>query len=288
MEKGDRVKRERVARVPSAPGRDAGRTARERLDNALVQRGLAASREKATRLILAGAVRVDGRRVDKAGAVVTAAATLEVTAKPRFVSRGGDKLAPALDVFGIATEKRVCLDVGASTGGFTHCLLERGAGRVYAVDVGHGQLDASLRADARVIVMERVNARTLTPGAFPEALGLATVDVSFISLEKVLPPVFGSLTVDGEVVALVKPQFEVGKGLVGKGGVVRDPAQHRTVIERVARFAVLHGWHVRGITASPLRGPKGNREFFLHLARTGRTVSDLLTRIDRVVGEEPA
>ncbi len=288
MEKGDRVKRERVARVASAPGRDAGRNARERLDNALVQRGLAASREKATRLILAGAVRVDGRRVDKAGAVVTAAATLEVAAKPRFVSRGGDKLAPALDVFGIATEKRVCLDVGASTGGFTHCLLERGAGRVYAVDVGHGQLDASLRADARVIVMERVNARTLTPGAFPEALGLATVDVSFISLEKVLPRVFGSLTVDGEVVALVKPQFEVGKGLVGKGGVVRDPAQHRTVLERVARFAVLHGWHVRGITASPLRGPKGNREFFLHLARTGRTVSDLLTRIDRVVGEEPA
>ena len=288
MEKGDRVKRERVARVASAPGRDAGRNARERLDNALVQRGLAASREKATRLILAGAVRVDGRRVDKAGAVVTAAATLEVAAKPRFVSRGGDKLAPALDVFGIATEKRVCLDVGASTGGFTHCLLERGAGRVYAVDVGHGQLDASLRADARVIVMERVNARTLTPGAFPEALGLATVDVSFISLEKVLPPVFGSLTVDGEVVALVKPQFEVGKGLVGKGGVVRDPAQHRTVLERVARFAVLHGWHVRGITASPLRGPKGNREFFLHLARTGRTVSDLLTRIDRVVGEESA
>ena len=288
MEKGDRVKRERVARVPSAPGRDAGRTARERLDNALVQRGLAASREKATRLILAGAVRVDGRRVDKAGAAVTAAATLELAAKPRFVSRGGDKLAPALDVFGIATDKRVCLDVGASTGGFTHCLLERGAGRVYAVDVGHGQLDASLRADARVIVMERVNARTLTPGAFPEALGLATVDVSFISLEKVLPPVFGSLTVDGEVVALVKPQFEVGKGLVGKGGVVRDPAQHRTVLERVARFAVLHGWHVRGITASPLRGPKGNREFFLHLARRGRTVSDLLTRIDRVVGEEPA
>ncbi|MBI5627420.1 MAG: TlyA family RNA methyltransferase, partial [Candidatus Rokubacteria bacterium] len=235
-----------------------------------------------------GAVRVDGRRVDKAGAVVTAAATLEVAAKPRFVSRGGDKLAPALDVFGIATEKRVCLDVGASTGGFTHCLLERGAGRVYAVDVGHGQLDQSLRTDARVIVMERVNARTLTPGAFPEALGLATVDVSFISLEKVLPPVFGSLTLDGEVVALVKPQFEVGKGLVGKGGVVRDPAQHRTVLERVARFAVLHGWHVRGITASPLRGPKGNREFFLHLARTGRTVSDLVTRIDRVVGEEPA
>ncbi|MEK7371721.1 MAG: TlyA family RNA methyltransferase [candidate division NC10 bacterium] len=274
--------------MASAPGRDAGRNARERLDNALVRRGLAASREKATRLILAGAVRVDGRRVDKAGAVVTAAATLEVAAKPRFVSRGGDKLAPALDVFGIATEKRVCLDVGASTGGFTHCLLKRGAGRVYAVDVGHGQLDASLRADARVIVMERVNARTLTPGAFPEALGLATVDVSFISLEKVLPPVFGSLTVDGEVVALVKPQFEVGKGLVGKGGVVRDPAQHRTVLERVARFAVLHGWHVRGITASPLRGPKGNREFFLHLARTGRTVSDLVTRIDRVVGEEPA
>jgi len=288
MEKGDRVKREGAARARGAPRRDVGRIARERLDTALVQRGLAASREKAARLILAGAVSVDGRRVDKAGAVVPGGAALEVTAQPRFVSRGGDKLAHALEVFAIAAEKRACVDVGASTGGFTHCLLGRGAARVYAVDVGHGQLDAGLRADARVVVMERVNARRLKRGAFPEAPALATVDVSFISLEKVLPAVFASLASDGEAVVLVKPQFEVGKGLVGKGGVVRDAAQHRAVLERLARFAILHGWHVRGITASPLKGPKGNREFFLHLARTGRTVPNLLTRIGRVVGEERA
>ncbi len=287
MEKGDRVKRERVARAAGAPDRGAGRGTRERLDSALVQRGLAPSREKAVRMILAGAVSVDGRRVDKAGTVVGTGATVEVAAKPSFVSRGGDKLAHALDVFRVAAQGRVCLDVGASTGGFTHCVLGRGATRVYALDVGHGQLDAGLRGDGRVVVMERVNARTLRPDAFPEPVELATVDVSFISLEKVLPAVFASLTPAGEVVALVKPQFEVGKGLVEKGGVVRDAAQHRAVLERVARFAILHGWHVRGVTASPLRGPKGNREFFLHLARTGRSAADLMARIERVVREAP-
>lgn len=259
-------------------GRAGGETrakTKERLDVVLMARGLADSREKAARLIMAGSVLVEGQRVDKAGALVAPGAAVEVAARPKFVSRGGDKLAHALDAFGLSPKGRVCLDVGASTGGFTHCLLERGASRVYAVDVGQGQLDAKLRADGRVVVMEKTNARQLPPDAFPEPPDLATVDVSFISLEKVLPSVFGVLGPDGETVALVKPQFEVGKGMVGKGGVVRDAAHHRGVISRVARFAVLHSWHVRGVTASPLKGPKGNREFFLHLTKTGRTVPEL-------------
>jgi 23S rRNA (cytidine1920-2'-O)/16S rRNA (cytidine1409-2'-O)-methyltransferase len=194
------------------------------------------------------------------------------------VSRGGDKLAHALVAFGVDARGRVCVDVGASTGGFTHCLLEAGAARVYAVDVGRHQLDAGLRADPRVVAMDGVNARGLAPADFPDAT-LATVDVSFISLEKVLPAVFGVLAAGGEVVALVKPQFEVGKGQVGGGGVVRDPARHRQVLERVADAAARAGWGARDVTRSPLRGPAGNHEFFLHLARGGN-VSDLGTRIE--------
>jgi 23S rRNA (cytidine1920-2'-O)/16S rRNA (cytidine1409-2'-O)-methyltransferase len=254
---------------------------KERIDVALVAHGLCDSREKAARLLLAGAVTVDGKRVDKPGILVAPGADLRVTARPKFVSRGGDKLMHALEAFAVSPKGRVCIDVGASTGGFTHCLLEAGASRVYAVDVGQGQLDASLRADGRVVVMEKTNARQLPADAFPDPPGLATLDVSFISLEKVLPSVFTVLTPDGEAVALVKPQFEIGKGLVGKGGVVRDAAHHRMVISRVARFCVLRGWHVRGVTASPLRGPKGNREFFLHLTRAGRTSSDLDALIAR-------
>ncbi len=259
-----------------------------RLDVALVERGLVESREKAARLILAGDVSVDGQRVDKAGALVTPGARLELAARPRFVSRGGDKLAHALITFGIAPRGRVVIDVGASTGGFTHCLLEQGAVKVYAVDVGQGQLDAKLRADGRVVVMEKTNARNLPVDSFPESPDLATVDVSFISLEKVLPSVYGVLTSQGEAIVLIKPQFEVGKGQVGKGGVVRDNADHRAVIARLARFAVLHGWHVRGVTASPLKGPKGNREFFLLLTKTGRTLAELDALITKVTAvEEP-
>ena len=265
---------------------------KERIDVALVARGLCESREKAARLLLAGSVTVDGKRVDKPGVLVAPSADLRVTARPKFVSRGGDKLVHALDAFAVSPKGRVCIDVGASTGGFTHCLLEGGASRVYAVDVGQGQLDASLRADGRVVVMEKTNARQLPPDAFPDAPVLATLDVSFISLEKVLPSVFAVLTAEGEAVALVKPQFEIGKGLVGKGGVVRDAAHHRTVVSRVARFCVLHGWHVRAVTASPLKGPKGNREFFLHLTRTGRTAPDLDALIakaaESVEAAEPA
>jgi 23S rRNA (cytidine1920-2'-O)/16S rRNA (cytidine1409-2'-O)-methyltransferase len=277
-----------AARRAAPPATRSGAKTKERLDAALVARGLAETREKAARLILAGAVAVDGRRTDKAGALVGAAALLEVARGQRFVSRGGDKLAHALGALAVSPRGRVCLDVGASTGGFTHCLLEGGAARVYAVDVGQGQLDPRLRADGRVIVMEKVNARALSPTAFAETPDLATIDVSFISLEKLLPAVFGVLGREGEVVALVKPQFEVGRGLVGKGGVVRDAALHEAVLRRVARFAVLHGWHVRGVTGSPLKGPKGNREFFLHLTKVGRTLGELDRLIARVAAEEPA
>ncbi len=256
--------------------------AKERLDRLLVARGLAESREQAARLILAGLVFLDGRRVDKAGRLVGSRAVVEVKARPPFVSRGGEKLAHALDAFGISVAGRICLDVGASTGGFTHCLLSRGAARVYAVDVGAGQLAAGLRADPRVVLMERTNARNLTAAAFPVEPDLATVDVAFISLEKVLPAVMGVLADPAEAVVLVKPQFEVGRGLVGKGGVVRNPALHRAVLERMARFTILHGWHVPGLTASPLRGPKGNREFLLYLSRRGRTLSELDALIARV------
>ncbi|HEV8437890.1 MAG TPA: TlyA family RNA methyltransferase [Methylomirabilota bacterium] len=289
-------RRRGLGAAASAPKREAtppgkrGATppkSKERLDVMLVSRGLTDSREKAARLILAGQVMVDGQRMDKAGTLVDNTAPVQVAAAQKFVSRGGEKLAPVLDVFGVSARGRTCLDVGASTGGFTQCLLERGAARVYAVDVGHGQLDSGLRVDGRVVVMEKTNARHLLAAAFAEPPELATVDVSFISLEKVLPSIFGVLTPHGEAVALVKPQFEVGKGQVGKGGVVRDPAHHAAVLERVARFAILHGWHVRGVAASPLKGPKGNREFFLHLTKTGRTLADLGTLITRATAEEP-
>ncbi len=257
--------------------------ARVRIDRLLVERGLVESREQAARLILAGEVLVDGKRVSKAGALVARDAGVELQGRSPFVSRGGEKLAHALDAFQMKAAGRVCLDVGASTGGFTDCLLQRGAARVYAVDVGVGQLDARLRKDPRVIVMEKSNARALDPRIFGEQPTLAVIDVSFISLEKVLPSVFGVLAPRGEVIALVKPQFEVGREAVGKGGVVREPALHRQAVARLARYAVLRGWHVLGVTASPLRGPKGNREFFLYCSSHGRTASDLESMIDRSV-----
>lgn len=256
---------------------------RIRIDRLLVERGLVESREKATKLILAGDVFVDGERVDKAGALLAPEAEVELRGRSPYVSRGGEKLIHALDHFNIAVVGRVCVDVGASTGGFTDCLLQRGATRVYAIDVGTGQLDARLRRDPRVVVMEQTNARMLDARVFAEQPSLAVVDVSFISLEKVLPAVFGVLAPRAEVIMLVKPQFEAGRAHVGKGGVVRDPALHRQVVGRLARYSVLRGWHVLGVTASPLRGPKGNREFFLHVCSHGRTASNLETMITRTV-----
>src|SRR6266702_6570694 len=256
---------------------------RIRIDRMIVERGMVDSREKATKLIMAGDVFVDGERVDKAGALISPEAEVELRGRSPYVSRGGEKLTHALDHFNINVVGKMCIDVGASTGGFTDCLRQRGAARVYAVDVGTGQLDPRLRKDQRVIVMEHTNARALDPRVFGEQPTLAVIDVSFISLEKILPSVFGVLAPRGEVVALVKPQFEVGREAVGKGGVVRDPALHRQAVARLARYAVLRGWHVLGVTASPLRGPKGNREFFLHFSSHGRTVSDLESMIDKSV-----
>lgn len=255
----------------------------ERLDRLLVLKGFAESLEEAGRLVLAGVIFVSGRRVDKVGRLVESRAPITVAARAPFVSRGGEKLAHALDAFGVSPAGRVCADIGASTGGFTHCLLVRGAARVYAIDTGYGQLDSKLRGDSRVIVRERVNARDLSPADFPEPPDLAVVDVSFISLEKVLPAVFRCLRDPAAVVSLVKPQFEMGRWGVGKGGVVREASKHREVLLKLARFAVLNGWHVLGVVASPLKGPKGNREFFLHLSRSGRTRSALETLIGRAV-----
>jgi 23S rRNA (cytidine1920-2'-O)/16S rRNA (cytidine1409-2'-O)-methyltransferase len=257
--------------------------ARIRIDRLLVERALVDSRERAARRIMAGEVLVDGQRVDKVAALVSPTAYVELVGRSPYVSRGGDKLAHALQHFGTDVRGRIAIDVGASTGGFTDCLLQKGAARIYAVDVGTAQLDARLRSDPRVVVMEQTNARSLDPRLFGDQPSIAVIDVAFISLEKVLPAVFGVLAPRGEAIALAKPQFEVGRGAVGKGGVVRDPVQHRAVVARLARYSILRGWHVLGVTASPLRGPKGNREFFLHLSSHGRTAGNLETLIDRSV-----
>ncbi|HEY5764933.1 MAG TPA: TlyA family RNA methyltransferase [Candidatus Deferrimicrobiaceae bacterium] len=239
---------------------------RTRLDVALVDRGLAATRAKAQGLILAGRVLLSGAVVTKCGAPVAPEEEVDLLPAPRpYVSRGGEKLSGALDDLGVTVEGVVALDVGASTGGFTDCLLRRGASRVYAVDVGEALLDASLRDDPRVVVLEGTNFRRATPDLLPEPAGLATVDVSFISLRHILPPLKAFLSPGAEVVALVKPQFEAGRESVGKGGVVRDEGARRRAVESVIRFAKESGYSVLGEAESRLRGPKGNREVFLRL-----------------------
>jgi 23S rRNA (cytidine1920-2'-O)/16S rRNA (cytidine1409-2'-O)-methyltransferase len=235
----------------------------QRLDLALVARGLAPSREKARALILAADVIVNGVVETRAGAPVSAESAIAIAAPPRFVSRGGDKLDHALKAFGMDVSGHVVMDVGASTGGFTDCLLQRGAARIYAVDVGYGQLDARLRGDPRVVVMERTNIRDLA--SLPERPDLATIDASFISLTKVLPAVVALVRPRTDIVALVKPQFEAERHEVKRGGVVRDPLVHAAVIGRVAWWCVNHRLRVRGVATSPLLGPAGNREFFLWL-----------------------
>jgi 23S rRNA (cytidine1920-2'-O)/16S rRNA (cytidine1409-2'-O)-methyltransferase len=237
---------------------------KKRVDVLLVERGLAESRSQAQRLVLAGLV----PGFDKPGTEVDESAELAVERPPRFVSRGGEKLAHALEALGVDPAGRDCLDVGASTGGFTDVLLQRGARRVIAVDVGYGQLHPRLRADPRVTVLERTNVRELTQ--LPFAPELVTCDVSFISIRKALPPALALAAPDWEALVLVKPQFEAGRAEVRKGGVVRDPVVHRRVLREVAEAAL--GWHgeVAGVVDSGLPGPKGNREFFLHLRRRGR------------------
>ena len=243
--------------------------ARRRIDAELVDRGLFASRERARAAVLAGEVRVGGQVVTKAGQAVDPEAAIEVAERRRYVSRGGDKLAGALDAFGIDVSGVRAADVGASTGGFTDCLLQRGASAVVAIDVGYGQLAWSLRTDPRVTVVERTNIRATDPAQLGAPFDVAVVDVSFISLRTVLPHVVALLGEEGFLVALVKPQFEAGKGRVGKKGVVKDASVHAEVLESVVRAAGEAGLTVRGLTFSPIKGPEGNIEFWLWAARDG-------------------
>jgi 23S rRNA (cytidine1920-2'-O)/16S rRNA (cytidine1409-2'-O)-methyltransferase len=245
--------------------------ARQRADTLLVERGIFPSRERARAAILAGDVRVAGVRIAKAGELVDSDADLEVAEKRRYVSRGGDKLAGALDTFGIDPSGWRAVDVGASTGGFTDCLLQRGASSVCAVDVGYGQLAWLLRQDERVAVFERTNIRTADPDSLGAPFDLVVVDVSFISLTTVLPHLRALMSDTGQLVALVKPQFEAGKGRVGKRGVVRDPDVHADVLKSVLGALVRSGLAVRGMTWSPIKGPEGNIEFWAWAATRGET-----------------
>ncbi len=238
---------------------------RTRLDKLLVERGLVGSRQRAQALVMEGKVKVDGRRIIKPGTQILAGAHLEIVGNDiPFVSRGGIKLRHALDHFCISVTGFVAMDVGASTGGFTDCLLQRGVKKVYAIDVGYGQLDWKLRNDPRVVVLERENIRYLSSEKIADPINIAVIDVSFISLKLVIPVVQKFVVPEGEMVALIKPQFEVGKGKVGRGGVVRDPEEHKRVIEEVSSFVTELGWNLKGVVESPILGPKGNREFLLY------------------------
>jgi len=239
---------------------------KERIDKLLVQRQLAGSRERARALILAGRVLVDDQTIDKVGTQVDSAASIRLRGEDiPFVSRGGLKLAKALNDFDLVVSGRTAIDVGASTGGFTDCLLQNGAEKVFAVDVGYGQLAWKLREDDRVVNLERTNIRHLTAEQLDTVPDLAVIDASFISLDKVLPVTLSLLKSGSDIVALIKPQFEVGKGKVGKGGVVRDPKQHAQVVENIKLLAEQLGCQVVDVCESPLLGPKGNREFLIHL-----------------------
>jgi len=249
----------------------------------MVERGLVESRAKAQALILAGQVRVAGQMVDRADTNITTDAIITIDQGPRFVSRGGEKLEEALTSFSIELSERRCADVGSSTGGFTDCLLQHGAGRVYAIDVGKGLLHWKLRNDPRVVVMEETNARYVE--RLPEPVSLVTIDASFISLKLLLPVVKGWLvSPEGEVIALIKPQFEAGRKIMAKNdGVVRDPKVHRQVLSEVLTFAKVEGFSLRGLVKSPLTGPKGNVEFLAWLELGGEGESDPEVLIDRVL-----
>lgn len=239
-----------------------------RLDLLLVQRGLVESREKAKRMIMAGLVKVNNHLSDKPGHLISlfSDVSLENPSLP-YVSRGGLKLEAALDRFSVEVKGKTLMDVGASTGGFTDCLLQRGAEKVIAVDVGYGQLHWKIRQDPRVTVMEKTNVRYLSPEQVQGPIHGAVVDVSFISLRLVIPPVSHLLLNDAFIIALIKPQFEVEKGQVGKGGVVRDPSLHKEVLANLSRFFEEEGWQVKGCIPSPILGPKGNQEYLIHLKR---------------------
>ena len=241
---------------------------KERLDVMLVKRNLAESREKAKAVIMSGNVFVDGQREDKAGASFPPDVSIEVRGHTLpYVSRGGLKLEKALANFDVDVRDKVCTDVGSSTGGFTDCMLQNGARKVFAIDVGRGQLDWKLRQDERVVCMEKTNIRYVTPEDLGEPIDFSSIDVSFISLTKVLEPIRNYLREDGEIVALIKPQFEAGREKVGKKGVVREKSTHHEVIERVADYAVSIGFRVLAIDFSPIRGPEGNIEYLLYLQK---------------------
>ncbi|MCH7662957.1 MAG: TlyA family RNA methyltransferase [Chloroflexi bacterium] len=259
---------------------------KKRLDVLLVERGMAASRSLAQRMVMAGQVRVDGHVAVKPSVKIHGGAAIEIDVGPRYVSRGGEKLEAALDKFPIDVEGFTCADVGASTGGFTDCLLQHGAKKVYAIDVGKGILDWKLRKDKRVEVMEETNARYVKN--LPELVDLVTIDTSFISLKVLLPAVKGWLgETGGVVIALIKPQFEAGREAANKGkGVIRDPEIHRQVLEDVLGFANEEGYGARGLVRSPLVGPKGNVEFLAHLTRLGENADETALLISQVFSNE--
>lgn len=250
---------------------------KERLDILLVSRNLAASREKAKAIIMSGIVYVEGQKEDKAGSMFEESVKIEVRGTTlKYVSRGGLKLEKAMTHFGVETAGKICMDVGSSTGGFTDCMLQNGAVKVYAVDVGHGQLDWKLRNDPRVVCMEKTNIRYVTPEDIPDRIQFSSIDVSFISLTKVLGPVRALLADDGQIVCLIKPQFEAGREKVGKKGVVREKSTHLEVIGKVMEFAVSLGFEILNLEYSPIKGPEGNIEYLLYLQNhvDGQTYSE--------------
>ncbi len=257
---------------------------KERLDILVVERRLADSREKAKAIIMAGNVFVNGQREDKAGSMFDITSQIEVRGVTmKYVSRGGLKLEKAMTHFDISLEGKVCMDVGASTGGFTDCMLQNGAVKVYCVDVGHGQLDWRLRQDERVVVMEKTNIKFVTPEDIDEVIDFASIDVSFISLTKVLLPVRNLLKDGGEIAALIKPQFEAGREKVGKKGVVREKSVHMEVIENVTEFAKNNGFIPLNLEFSPIKGPEGNIEYLLHLRKSDEMTDELSFNIREIV-----
>ena len=263
------------------------KTSKERLDVLLVKRGLVQTREKAKTTLMAGLVLVNGQKIDKAGTMVKEDAELRVLGDAiPYVSRGGLKLEKAMAAFGISMEGKVAADIGASTGGFTDCALQRGAAKVFAIDVGYGQLAWKLRSDPRVVNMERTNIRYVRPEDIGELLDFASIDVAFISLTKVLEPTGALLKDTGEIVALIKPQFEAGRGNVGKKGVVRDPEIHRAVIRTVLAYSSEIGFSPVGLTFSPIKGPEGNIEYLVHLVKSGDGAEQVTEEIiDAIVAE---
>lgn len=257
---------------------------KDRLDILLVRKGLVESREKAKAIIMSGIVYVDGQKEDKAGQTFPETANIEVRGNTlKYVSRGGLKLEKAMECFDVSVKDKVCMDIGASSGGFTDCMLQNGAIKVYAVDVGHGQLAWKLRNDERIVVMEKTNIRYVKPEDIGESIDFASIDVSFISLSKVLPAAYNLLRDDGEIVALIKPQFEAGREKVGKKGVVREKSTHIEVIQNCFEYAKLNGFLVEELEFSPVKGPEGNIEYLYHLIKGGE--GDVDIDIDAVVNK---